>query len=73
MKSLVLDKIVQVSNSLNEDDQEKVLAHAQKMLAARRIDTAYSGDFIPFEISEEEIEKEIKALRDGKRNKETGN
>jgi hypothetical protein len=34
MKSLLYDKIVQVSNSLNEDDQEKVLAYAQKMLAA---------------------------------------
>ena len=63
MESLLIDKIVDVTNLLNHDDQEKVLAHAQKMLAARRIDTAYSGDFIPFEISEEEIEKEIKMKR----------
>ncbi len=73
MESLLIDKIVDVTNSLNHADQEKVLAHAKKILAARRIDTAYSVDFIPFEISEEEIEKEIKALRDGKRNKEAGN
>ena len=63
MKSLLYDKIVQVSNSLNEDDQEKVLAYAQKMLAAWRIDTAYSGYFIPFEISDDELEKEIKMKR----------
>jgi|694.fasta_scaffold85359_4 hypothetical protein len=63
MESLLIDKIVDVTNLLNHDDQEKVLAHAKKILAARRIDTAYSGDFIPFEISEEEIEKEIKMKR----------
>lgn len=73
MESLLIDKIVDVTNSLNQDDQEKVLSHAKKILASRRIESAYSKDFIPFEISDEEIEKEIKALRDGKRNKEAGN
>lgn len=71
MESLLIDKIVDVTNSLNQDDQEKVLAHAKKILTARRIESAYSKDFIPFEISDEEIEKEIKALR-VKKNNQTG-
>jgi hypothetical protein len=73
METLLIDKIVNVTNSLNHDDQEKILAHAKKILAARRIDAPYSNDFIPFEISEEEIEKEVKASRDGKRDKKAGN
>jgi hypothetical protein len=73
MESLLIDKIEDVTISLNQDDQEKALAHGKKILATRRIDDACSGDFIPFEISDEAIEKEIKALRDGKRNKEAGN
>jgi hypothetical protein len=51
MESLLIDEIVDVTNSLNQDDQQKVLAHTKKILAARRIDAAYSRDFIPFEIS----------------------
>lgn len=70
---MLIDKIVDVTTSLNKDDQEKVLAHAKKILAARRIEGAYAPDFIPFEISDEEIEKEEKALRDEKRNKQVGN
>lgn len=73
MESLLVDKIVNVTNALNQDDQEKVLAHAKKILAARRIEAAYAPDFIPFEISDEEIEKEKKAIRDEKRNKQIGN
>lgn len=63
MESLVVDKIVDIANALNLDDQEKVLAHAKKILAARRIETAYPPDFKSFEISDEELEKEIKAHR----------
>jgi hypothetical protein len=68
MESLLVNKIVNITNSLNYDDQEKVLAHAKKILAARRIEAAYTADFIPFEISDEDIEEEIKALRNEKRN-----
>jgi hypothetical protein len=63
MESMIINKIVDVTTSLNQDDQEKVLAHAKKILAARRIDEAYAPDFIPFEISDEEIENEIKLNR----------
>ncbi|HSM49394.1 MAG TPA: hypothetical protein VK872_16360 [Draconibacterium sp.] len=73
MESLVINKIVDVANSLPIDDQEKVLAHAKKILAARRIEAAYPKDFTPIEISDEDILSEIKAYRDEKRNKKTGN
>jgi hypothetical protein len=73
MESVLMGKILDVTNSLNQDDQQKVLAHAKKILAARRIEAAYPTDFTPFDISEEEIEEEIKTLRNEKRNKQTGN
>ena len=60
MESFLIDKIVDVIAFLNQQDQEKVLGHAKKKLAARRIEGAYAPDIIPFEISYEEIEKEIK-------------
>jgi hypothetical protein len=31
--------------------KEKVLAHAKKILAARRIEATFTADFIPFKIS----------------------
>lgn len=73
MTSVLVDKIVEVTNTLNQADQEKVLAHAKKIMTARSLEKAYSEDFIPFDISDEEIEKEIKAVRDEKRNKLAGN